>query len=423
MRKLNTYMNRLFLALISISIAFVSCNKENYKYPDKQGGEGQISLKIESKGSFTIPLKSSTVDVSTFKVNIKKDGVIVTSWTKYSDVPNVISLEIGTYTFEAFSSEGNVAAFDQPIYYGSQDFTIEPNKVSTINLTCKLSNMKVSILCSDAFKRELKDYVVTVSRSGKDAEGAPNTGFLDFDATIINANRSGYFAVAPLNINVLAYRVLDGSEVNHNITIDKVAAMDHHIIKLNAVETGDVAVGSITVDYSTNNIEHDVVIDGEDETPVDPIGPPVDPDPEPEPDPVVVPTVVGAGIESDLVLSTAEASTAVVDIAITTNKSGIAKLVVILDSPDLTPDLLLGMGIDPVNGFDMANLVPGTDLHTNLTDLGLLAGGDPKGKIDYKFSIGAFMPLLTPNTHKFHVAVTDGDGNETKKTLTVIRTE
>ena len=266
-------MKKLLLILPLLVIFFASCEKDNIWKPDVEnpgdGKEtGKVTLSVKQEGAFTVVTKSEdAVAVADLRIRIWKGDVIVKEYAKYSQAPNVVELEPGDYTLEAGTTGDKEAAWSQPIYNGKKDFTIESGKVTSANVVCKLTNMKVTIKCTDNFINELNDdFVIVVSNGNQD-------GFLEYTKSIIEADKSGYFKVGSgkLTVHVKATRKLDGKEVNHYLELNSCNAQDHHVLTFDVQEVGEVDFGSVSidVDYSVNNRDEEVVIPGEDETPVE----------------------------------------------------------------------------------------------------------------------------------------------------------
>lgn len=94
----------------------------------------------------------------------------------------------------------------------------------------------------------------------------------------------------------------------------------------------------------------------------------------------------------------------------------IANLKVKIDSPTLTPDDLLDVGLKAE--FDLAN--PETEeLGTNLSNLGFPIGNEVKGKETLTFDISQFMGLLNTfkSEHKFIITVVDENGQSAQASL------
>lgn len=255
-------MKKIILSLAVLAVVLSGC-----RHDVKEGGQAHISFEISSEGEFVEPVsvKASddiVMDVNEFSLSIinKESGQTVLSWPKYSEVPSVVSMDPGSYTVKAVSPGNKDVAWSQPIYEGASDVTITPGAVENISLVCTISNMKVTVRCTEKFLAEMSDYSVTVSSS---------YGALIYTSEIISNGTSGYFKVAPLALDIKATRKTGGS-VNHYIEITSVAAKDHHVFTLDASETGYANLGDgLSIDYTVNNREEDIFIDGLEENPVD----------------------------------------------------------------------------------------------------------------------------------------------------------
>lgn len=256
-------MKRIILSLAVLASVIAGCRNEV-----KEGPKAHITFELSSEGEFVEPeplAKASDdiqMDVNEFSLSIvnKENGQTVLSWPKYSEVPPVVSMDPGSYTVKAVSPGNKDVAWSQPIYEGATDVTISPGAVENISLICTISNMKVSVRCTEKFLSEMSDYSVTVSSS---------YGALIYTPEIISNGTSGYFKVAPLALDVKAVRKTGGT-VNHHVEITSVAAKDHHVFTLDASETGYANLGEgLSIDYTVNNREEDILIDGLEENPVD----------------------------------------------------------------------------------------------------------------------------------------------------------
>lgn len=411
------------ITMVLITILHSCSNKENWENGGEIGStKGAVSLKVSSSGDFiTLQTKAESVNVNDFVINIWRGETLYKSFPKYSDIPSVIEIDPGTYTLEAGSKENLEAAFSQPIYNGRKEFTVQAGKVSDVNVVCKLANMKVTIKCNDAFLRELNDDFRFVVRNDKTDYPA----FLIFTKTEIQNGISGYFKPAKLTITLQATKRLDNAEVLDTRELATGAAQDHHILNFSIRETGGVEMGSsgILIDYTLNNKNMEIVIPGEDETPVEP-EPPVDP-----PVGEYLPEITGNGIGSVLRLSDAQAADAVVEATVKAlNGKTIQSLEVEIRSPYLTEEFLGGVNMP--TKFDLANFEEneaGETLKEMLAELGLIDPNVPvKGRASYSFSIGLFMALIeSPATgeqqHDFVITVKDSDHKVKNATLSVIR--
>lgn len=272
-------MKKIFTATIILAVAVLTgCNREERF--GKTDGTAKISLSLSSEGEFTqLPAtKAETseddvkVDVNEFSLVIKsQEGSEVESWSRFADVPAVIGLDPGTYTIEAKSPCQKTVDWTQPKYAGSQEVTVTPGNTESVSIVCKLTNMKVTVRTTEKFDSEIEDFTVTVNADDY-------SGFMAFTKAIVAEGRSAYFDPTSLTVDINATRkAKEGVEIeNMNIiqtmSIPSGAAQDHHVITLDASETGYTDLSGedvIKVVYTLNNKEVPILVDGLEENPVE----------------------------------------------------------------------------------------------------------------------------------------------------------
>ena len=266
-------MKKTILALTAAAFTAltVGCNKENIIY---SGGNGALTLlSLSAEGNFVevepVTKSVETADVNEFAIAIVDvaSGRTVYSWDRYADMPEAVSLEPAEYRVEAGSREKQPVAWNQPVFFGSQNVTVTAGSTAQVSVVCTIANMKVTVRCTDAFLAEVEqDFTVTVT-----TEDGP----LIFTKDRIDAGDAGYFDVAPLTMDLYAVRKA-GGVITHHLEISQVAARDHHIFTFDAGGTGyaDLSAG-ISIDYTCNEKEEHIIIDGMEENPVDPDEPEV----------------------------------------------------------------------------------------------------------------------------------------------------
>lgn len=397
----------IFLALSAVMI-LSGCSKEG-NFNNIGGEYGTVSIKLASDGRF-VTKSGENVDVNAFYVKIKQGETTVKSYDRYSDMPNTIDIAPGSYTIEAGSTSAADAAWNQPVYYGTQQFDVKAGDVLSLSVTCSLSNMKVTVTCTDNFFNEMEDDFEIAITNGK--------GTLIYNKAKIEAGESGYFSVGTLTIDLTAKRKGTGDKIIDHRSISDGAAKDHFILNFDAVLTGEIGLGAngITLDYTLNNREEHIIVPGEDETPVDP-------DPEDE----YLPTITGDGIGTPITISQSGSKPEKVDINIATlNGKTISDILVSIAHTDVKfSGMILTMGLDgefSIVNFDDEN---GAVRKTTLVEeLKLIE--DPeispiKGKANYTFGIGGFMEALAifPGTADFKIKVIDSDNKEASATCTI----
>ena len=391
-------MKKTVLALtVAVSVLLATgCNKEGVSY---SGDKAQLTLSLTATGSFVevspVSKSEETADVNEFAINIVDvaSGRTVYSWDRYADMPGTVSLDPAVYRVEAGSGEKQPVAWNQPVFFGSQEVTVEAGSTAQVSVVCTIANMKVTVRCTDSFLAEVEtDFTVTVT-----TEDGP----LIFTKDRIDAGDAGYFDVAPLTMDLYAVRK-NGGTVTHHMEISEVAARDHHIFTLDAGGTGyaDFSNG-ISIDYACNEKEEHIIIDGTDE---------------PDTPGAAVTITATAGIDAPVTYSKSELPS---EFNLTVSApAGIEKYEVNILSAGLR-GLLDTMQMD--YSVDLANM--------SATEEGFwgslfgITSDDVKGQTDVVFQIGAFLAAMPAETNELQVVITDKNGETATAALTIIMTE
>lgn len=404
-------MKKILFAMSAAAVIFAGCKKT--EITTSEAGLGSVSFNISSDNSeYVTKAELPQVDVNTFKVKITgKDNGYSEEWTSVSEMPGVLELVSGNYTVTATSPDAKPVAWDQPVYGGSQDFTVMVGKVSNVNLKCSITNMMVTINPTDDFLNELTGWNVTVTSED---------GHLTWNRTEYDEGKAAFFDVAPLNVLVKGER-FDGTEViQQTLIIDEVAAKDHHIINLDAKVTGSIEGGGLhlTVDSTVNDRNENINIPGLEEIPVEvepgteePGGETGDEeDPQPSTAPVMEwasnPTFETMPISSDM------------DVVINISaQEKIKAFVVKVESPSAEFLATVSAMVSPENAHLDENYV-NLDLINDATAIAMLSSlmptGDAlKGQTSVDFSLSELVPMIngfspaSGSIHTFTLSVTD----------------
>ena len=391
-------MKKTILALtaaVSVLLA-IGCNKEGVSY---SGDKAQLTLSLTATGSFVevspVSKSEETADVNEFAINIVDvaSGRTVYSWDRYADMPGTVSLDPAVYRVEAGSGEKQPVAWNQPVFFGSQEVTVEAGSTAQVSVVCTIANMKVTVRCTDSFLAEVEtDFTVTVT-----TEDGP----LIFTKDRIDAGDAGYFDVAPLTMDLYAVRK-SGGTVAHHMEISEVAARDHHIFTLDAGGTGyaDFSNG-ISIDYACNEKEEHIIIDGTDE---------------PDTPGAAVTITATAGIDAPVTYNKSELPS---EFNLTVSApAGIEKYEVNILSAGLR-GLLDMMQMD--YSVDLANMSAAEENFWG--SLFGITSDDVKGQTDVVFQIGAFLAAMPAETNELQVVITDKNGETATAALTIIMTE
>ena len=426
-------MKKTVYTIIAAAIALTSCNTEVFI----SEGKGEMMLDLSCSSEYNIVGTKAESDediINNFSVKIVRpaDG-----WTKtfepFSSIKGtVISLGSGNYTITASSPVKEDAAFDQPVYEGSTDFTVSTGQVTNVSLICKVSNIKVSIQLTDNFVKELSDYSITVTNGKGILKWEKNANQTDFKPVIVEGEtlytgiKSGYFSVAPLTIQVNGHRSLDNSSASTSYFINDPKAADHHILKLDANVTGTLGGISITIDNTVNDIENTVTVPGFEEIPV-PGDEPQDPgteepgteEPGTNPEPSTAPTLVWDANPTFAPMAINDAMNA--DLVVNAPEK-IAQFKVKVDSPNLTAAI---QGLT-TGGSDTMDLVNDAAMIEFLAELGIPTGENIVGKTTVNFFITDLVKMINKygpeagTQHHFILIVTDEKGQEMNKKVTFV---
>ena len=400
-----------------------------------EGGIGTLQFKMSASGDYIT--KSTNTDIKEFVVTITRpaDG-----WTResprYADMPQNIELSSGAYTVTASSLYKLDAAWDQPIYSGTAEFTIAAGEMTPVSLVCTLANMKVTIVPSSNFAKEMELFNVVVTNAGDWTAAVEGENALTWDNEKIENGDAGYFTVAPLLVKVYGKRAIDQTEASAVKTISTVAARDHHIINLDARVTGE-AIFELTIDDQVVEKNDDVFVDGWAETPVDGGDPnPDDPnpdDPNPDDPPVVDPNLPTATWDANPDFEPMLMASSGMNVEIEINVPlKIATFGVEVDSNVLS-ETIAQLSSTPDHEYQAGHpfwmdMIFDDTLCENLggMGLGLPLKDDLLGQTHVLFSLSGLMPLAlmygpaSGSYHYFNLKVTDEAGNSLEKMITFV---
>lgn len=430
-------MKNIFLicfTLMAVLFTFSACHSEKME-TGATDVTGQLSLasmkmEVDLKVDTVYPQSRAGVDVSNFLLTIKNSqGEQVEQYT-YSEMPEIISLPVGTYTVVASSAEAATNGFDVPFYTGStEQFTIKENELTEVSaLTCRLANVMISVEYDEELRKLMgEDVVTTVTIKEKTQDMIIKEYSLDIPSS---ETRKAYLiapaSVSPMDITLKG--TIDGEFVTEVNRVDEVQAGQYNIIKytLSPVDDGNNSVGgnlniAINIDSSMTSSDETVGVNpgeepGIDDFPTDGGEEPGDGDGDGE-----------GGITSDISITGKDLGGSPFDIDQTQIITGATTLIVGIEAPAGIQNLKVTISSDnedfgsigaSFGTFDLAN--PG-DKESMIAELGLPYGTAVKDKTELDFDISTFTSLLIPfdGTHTFNIAVTDNQGKTESKSLVI----
>lgn len=419
------------LTLLAGMLAFTACHSEVME--GQSTGKGELNLasmtaevNTEVETVYLGSRAESGTDFSNYIVTVyDAQSQKVNQW-KYSEMPEIVSLAVGTCTVEVTSAEAPTNGFDIPYYKGSTTCEIKENEIVNVPaITCKLANMMFSVEYDEEFKSKMSEDVVTTITVGDNSLEIPGS-----------ETRKAYL-VAPggetTSITVTLKGTIDGEAIDYSERFDVKTGV-HNVIKYDFVPvndgTGDGSTLKVAINVDSSLTGSDEVIGvnpgeepGIDDFPEDGGEEPGDGDGEGDQN---MPTIVGANfngspfdIEKDILnVSIKTDMDNPIPLKVTLSApNGIAHVYVTIDSETLTEDLLTEVNL--AKNFDLAE--PG-DLESGLNNLGLPTGQKVIGQETVLFDITNFTPLLGMfgvATHNFIIRLVDQQNLEVTQTLKI----
>ncbi|MDE6340337.1 MAG: DUF4493 domain-containing protein [Muribaculaceae bacterium] len=430
MKKLYIYILTTLLTLLA------SCGKDAPFDERQEKGVGQLhksAIGIDLRDEEMMQTRADNgVNIDDFKISITKVGATApTAVYTYGNMPDVVTLEKGSYVVKAEYGEDVEAEWNSPYYMGESDtFTITPDNITDDigDIVCRLQNIKVSINFGPILTEQMSEdsgVEVRVSDSG-DAGGGKYLRFTKNDQLRGNC---GYFRHAE-GVSLIATfnGMVEGLSTTLNKSYSNVQKGYHYKItfKLNnqASESIGDLTGGVNVNASVTVTDVERNVDVEDDELLDDSERPREDDPETPP---------AAGWQGPV--ATAEAPLSMPDVSKITpvdgvisvncsqtiplsdpnmnvvlnfkSNTGFTEFYADIDSPNLTPEELETVGL--AAHLDLVN--PDEKIVEPLQNLGLPV--NIGGEKNVAFNISNFMSLLAifgENTHTFVIHAKDKDG-------------
>lgn len=247
-------MRTIFIicAFLSLASMCMSCQDEQ----DVTGHDkiGYIYMQVGADPSTVISragdngktLAVEIFDSNKTKVWSAKDWNAVVDETK-----GAIELPVGTYTIKAFSatSEIDKVLANNAYYEGTQENVIvKENQSTSVSITCKLANVKVTVVADEAFRKAFPTANVTVGGLG----GSTSTETFTIGATTDTV----YYPVKDLYA-MLSVKNTKGDMHNKFDTISDVKACSHYILSYKIANSGSI---SIEADPTTKTYKYTLAV-------------------------------------------------------------------------------------------------------------------------------------------------------------------
>ena len=418
-------MKRSIITILAAAAVLAGCKQtkveENKGYFVLQSVTADANLNEVNVSTKAMP--SELVDINTFVVKIESnlEGGGTQTYNYKDILDQAIELPTGSYRITAGSPAGKAAAWDQPLFEGTQNFTVVAGATSPVNVKCSLSNTMVSIKCTDTFKTELQEFNIKVSATDNDFLTWSKTGKENSDALAAELSKDGYFSASELYVQIDGKREIDGSTAALTYVVKNVHPKDHIILNLDARVTGQVQQITLAVDGTVNDRTENIVVGGFEEIPI-PNPDPVDPKPEPGPDPV----------DPSLPAKPSLVWDANPTFALTELKSVGMSVDIIVNVPGKVKDFLIDVKSDCAEFEGVIKSLTGDGLTmdlvnnaslSSLNDMGIPTGDGVKGKPTVPFSLSSLLPMIllyNPEVNSYHtftLTVTDEAGQTLTQAL------
>ena len=249
--------NIILSVATSVLVMFASCQKTPVNSDNKVGylSFSEFSLDIDEEVDTRATAANGNYTISIY--NADEDLVMQKSYSELKNNANKLTLLAGTYTLVASSSadEVPVAAFEQPVYGVTKNFTIEAGMESRIGeLTCTLVQCKVTVAYSDDFLAAVTGPCTTKVEL---TAGSPLNFELKADKTYDQS--AGYFAVNGNTMTVVFKGSINGKTATQTKTFTNIAPKQwrqvRFIQKINeqGEATFDIVIQDLISDETLNN--------------------------------------------------------------------------------------------------------------------------------------------------------------------------
>lgn len=148
-------------------VSLVSCSvREEVPFETGMGG---IRLELLTDLTATRADAEGQLSPEDFKIEIiNPQGVIFKRWDTYAEYlaqeSTVFAMNAGgPYTLRASYGDSAASGFNAFFFIGEQEFTVQPQQVTDVSVTCRMGNVKVAVEFGDNIRKQYTEYTATVS--------------------------------------------------------------------------------------------------------------------------------------------------------------------------------------------------------------------------------------------------------------------
>lgn len=417
----------LFGASLLLGLASCEMKEELWGEEQNNGATGLLALALnvdDSTNKVNTKADSGDEEINQFPVIIyDSKGEVVKSYESYSDVEELIELQVGNYSVEAHSPGEFLSQMDEPYFGGTEPLEIKEGIKNNAEVVCKMQNLPVKINYDATFLAAFTEWTITVS------DGASNI------LTFTNEDPTGSTIYWKLGENVTQITV----QIVATTTSGEQVSIKNYYTKENADEdyTGDKPFfegGDMLDIYFTEEksdakpgvqigIKVDITFADADETTEIPVddngGTPTPPTPPSGDDPTIESAYLGSGIVYSI-----SAANAPKDASITINApAGMKSVVATITGGNEG----FGSVMDEMKfntGFDL--IANGAELDALFASLKIAIKCPTANATKYDFPISSFFSMMElygatdeGKSHTFQIVVTDNNDQTASGTLSV----
>lgn len=416
------FKNTFLVGIMTIA-GLTSCLSEDFGSEDQATDKGSLALDV----NLLKPESRTVSEVSDFPVVISDaSGKQVASYDKVTDVPEKITLGVGTYTVSSHTMGAIYKKMFFPYYAGSTDTEILKGVTSQVDVICKMKNSKISVNYDDDFKSVFTSWEITITDGSETAlsftnADPTNTVYWYFGETGVRELVVNFRGTTVEGSTIAARNVLTKDQADESYDDDNELFSGGEALTLNFTPSestdGKIVGINISVDLTFEETEESVDVNVVDKPGFEEGG--NEPTPGPTP----------GGDDSSITLNLPQSMTvnATTDTALGNTyikaDNGIKSIVVKIRSNSdemvsSVADLNDNYGVDFLGG---AEIVENNDVVSLFTDLNQPLSVPNRGDKEYTFPIGNFFGLLVflSGEHSFDLVVTDMNGNHKSGTVTL----
>lgn len=164
-------ISSLFFCIFIMLVGMLACEEDSHI---SKVGKLRLSLAADTvslkKGIDSGITKSVGADefdrfltTDDYRICIRQASDTVHSFDRFDQMPSEIELPEGFYTLVASKGDDLPAAFENPYFEGSADFTVKSGMNTPLNVVCSLGNARVTVEYTSVFQEAYEDYTVLLS--------------------------------------------------------------------------------------------------------------------------------------------------------------------------------------------------------------------------------------------------------------------